>query len=119
MAVGAVGNVVTDTRKGNINCFGDLAKSAAKGAFANGVGYGVSKSLAALKVKQIKNMPRTTRKAYLRDNIFHNSQASVNANLKIFADASFKSQIALVESQVAIFRSGIYSSVTSTITTLF
>ena len=119
MAVGAVGSVVSDGLKGNIKTWGDLGKSALRGSVANGIGYGVSKGMAALKVKQIQNMPRSSRKVYLRNSLFRNSQASVNVNLKTFKNASVATNIRLIETQLAVFRSGIYSTITSTLATLF
>ena len=119
MAVGAVGSVVSDGLKGNINSWEDLGKSALKGGVANGIGYGVAKGMAALKVKQISNMPRSSRKVYLRDNFYCNSQVNANVNLQTFANSSMAVNIGIVETQVAIFRSGVYSTVTSTFATLF
>ena len=119
MAVGAVGNVVSDGLKGKINSWEDLGKSALKGGIANGIGYGVAKGMAALKVKQIGNMPRSSRKAFLRDNFYCNSQANVNVNLQTFANSTMAANISIVETQIAIFRSGVYSTVTSTLATLF
>ena len=68
MAVGALGSVVTDGMKGNINSWDDFKDSARKGAVANGIGYGAAKVLAALKVQQIGKMSRSSRKIYLRGN---------------------------------------------------
>ena len=119
MAVGAVGNVVSDGLKGNIHSWGDLGKSALRGAVANGIGYGASKGMAALKVKKIGKMPRAYKKAYLRDKIYCNSQKYVNVNLKTFSNASLSENIQLVERQLIVFRSGIYSTVTSTVAALF
>ena len=119
MAVGAVGSVVSDGLKGNINSWEDLGKSALKGGVANGIGYGVAKGMAALKVKQISNMPRSSRKVYLRDNFYCNSQVNANMNLQTFANSSMAVKIGIVETQLAIFRSGVYSTITSTFATLF
>lgn len=119
MAVGAVGSVTSDFVKGNINSWEDVGKSALRGAVANGLGYGVSKGMAALKVKQIENMTRSSRKIYLRDNFYCTSQVNANVNLHTFANSSMATNIRIVETQVAIFRSGIYSTVTSTLATLF
>lgn len=119
MGAGAVGNVVSDALKGNINSMSDLGKSALRGGVANGIGYGVAKGMAALKVRQIGNMPRSTRKVYLRDNFYRNTQAFANTNLKTFANSTLSANIKIVEAQLAIFRSGIYSTITSTVTTLF
>ena len=119
VAVGAVGNVVSDGLKGNINSWGDLKKSALRGAAANGIGYGVAKGMAALKVKQIGNIPRSSRKVYLRDSFYCNSQVNANINLKTFANSSLAENIRIVEKQVAVFRSGFYSTATSTFAALF
>lgn len=115
MAVGAIGNVVSDGLKGNISSLESIGKSAFRGAVANAVGYGAAKGMAKLKVKQIDNMSRNSRKAYLRDKIFCNSQADVNRNLQVFA----RSSLSIVENRLAVFRSGIYSTLTLTVLTLF
>lgn len=119
MVVGSIGSVVTDSLKGNISSKEDLIGSAGKGAMANGIGYGVAKALAALKVHQIGKMSRSSRKIFLRDNFYCNSQANANANLQTFANSSLSTNISIVEKQVAVFRSGFYSTVTSTVATLF
>ncbi|MBE6639222.1 MAG: RHS repeat-associated core domain-containing protein, partial [Ruminococcaceae bacterium] len=119
MAVGAIGSVASDGIKGNINSWEDLGKSALKGGIANGIGYGVAKGMAALKVKQISNMPRSSRKVYLRDNFYRNSQAKANVNLRTFANSSMTINIGILEKQIAVFRAGVYSTVTSTLATLF
>ena len=62
LVMGAAGNVVADTLKGNMNCIHDFMESVAWGAGANGVGYGVSKVLALAKVSQIDDMTRTSQK---------------------------------------------------------
>ena len=119
MAVGAVGNVVSDSLKGNINSLGDLGKSALRGAAANGIGYGVSKLAARGKVKQIESMPRSSQKTYLKNNIFHNSQASTNINRQIFRSNTVSANMKLVEQSFSRFRSGIYSTIVSTSASLF
>ena len=119
MAVGALGNVVSDSLKGNINGFDDLKKSALKGGVANAIGYGIAKGIATLKLNQISNMSRSSRKVYLRDNFYCNSQAQVNNNLRTFANASMSDNIKIIETQFFAFKSGVYSTVTSTLATLF
>ena len=119
MAAGAIGSVVSDGLKGNINSWEDLGKSALKGGVANGIGYGVAKGIAALKVKQISNMPRSTRKVYLRDTIYCNGQVNANINLQTFANSSLHMNIQVVEKQIVALRSGVYSTITSTLATLF
>lgn len=119
MGVGALGNVVADGLKGNIKSGNDLLNSAALGAGANGFGYLASKGIAALKVDQISSLPRSARKAVLQDTIFKNSQKMVNQNLKVFASNSLLTNIALVESSYGVFRAGIYSTIVSTVTSIF
>ena len=118
MAVGAIGSVVSDGLKGNINSVEDLGKSAFRGSIANGIGYGVSKGLAALKVKQIDSMPRSSKKIYLRDKLYCNSQKNVNINLKVFSNSSISSNIKIIEKQLIAFRAGVYSTITSTLFTM-
>ena len=115
---GAVGNVATDAIKGNIHSKSDIAKSAFRGALANGIGWCISKGIAALKVQSIKHMPRSARKCYLRNNIFNNtanSQALSNINMYRFMGNSLRANIKLVERSLTIFKSGFYSTATSTL----
>jgi len=62
---------------------------------------------------------RPARKVYLCDNFYCNSQANANVNLRTFENSPMAVNIGIVETQIAIFRSGVYSTVTSTFTTLF
>lgn len=119
MIAGAAGNVISDGLKGKIKSAKDVGKSALKGAVANGIGYGVAKGIAAVKVKQISRMPRAKRKVYLRDTFYGNSQSSANKNLKTFSSSSVSSRINILELKLRIFRSGIYSSITSTVANSF
>lgn len=119
MAVGAAGNIVSQGLKGNIKDMDDLGEVALQGAIANGIGYGAAKSAAALKVKQIEHMPRSSRKIYLRDNIYHNSQANANQNLHTFANSSTSMNIKTIETEIAIYRSGFYSTIVSSIYSLW
>ena len=119
MVVGGIGNVVSDGLKGNIKNSQDFRRSATRGAIANGIGFLVSKGLAFLRVKQIDNMSRTNRKTYLRDNIYCTAQSEANVNIHIYADTSLPAKIALVEQQLVAFKSGAYSTATSTMTMLF
>ena len=118
MAVGAIGNVVTSACKGEISSWGDVRKAALIGGIANGIGYGVAKGVAALKVKQINGMPRTARKRFLQTNIYGNSQVNVNKNLHNFAASPLSSQIKLLENQLIKFKAGVYSTLTSTVGTV-
>ena len=119
MAVGAFGSVSSDFFKGNLNNWKDVGESALRGGITNGIGYWVSKGMAALKVKQIENMPRADKKVYLRDNVYHSSQANVNINMQSFIKSSMSKKINIVEARLPIFRSGFYSTVTSTLVALF
>ena len=68
------------------------------------------------KVNEINNMHRFARKVYLRNNTYGNSQAKVNMNLKTFGEAPISANIKLIESQITIFRVGVYATVSYTIT---
>ena len=114
IAVGAAGSVVTDGLKGNINNCKDFWESASRGAVANMLGYGVAKVMAALKVSQINNMSRASRKLFLRNEIFCNSQANANKNIHMFSQNTIFQNMKLIEGKLYIFRSGIYSTITST-----
>lgn len=109
----------TDFFKGNLNNWKDVGESALRGGITNGIGYWVSKGMAALKVKQIENMPRADKKVYLRDNVYHSSQANVNINMQSFIKSSMSKKNNIVEARLPIFRSGFYSTVTSTLVALF
>lgn len=119
MATGSIGNIVSEGFKGNIRSWRDFGKSALNGAVANGLGYGASKLASACKVTQINNMTRSNRKIYLRDNLFVNSQAMTNQNLKLYSNNTFGGKMNLVEGKLGIFRAGIYSTITSSIALLF
>lgn len=120
LLAGAAGNVVSNAMKGNIKSFGDAKGYAKEGAVANGIGWGVSKAFAAIKVLEINNLPRSNQKIILRDSVFKNSQANVNANLSTFHDSSLPQNILRIEnSNFFAFRSGIYSSITSTLIPIF
>ena len=114
-AVGAIGNFTTDAFKGDIHSVADAGRSMASGSLANGLGFVVSKAVAITKVCKVDQMPRTARKAFLRDEVFHNSQAMVNQNLRSFRNYSFFKRVAKIENSSPILKSGIYSSLTSTI----
>ena len=111
MVVGAVGNVVGDVIRGNISTLGDLGKSAVKGAIANGLGYGVGKIAVKAKVNKINNMSRSSKKAYLRDKFYKNSQKSANQNLRTFR----VNTSAQVEKRFWGYRAGVFSTITSSI----
>ena len=119
MAAGSVGNVFTEYMKGNINSWGDLGSVALDGVLASGFGEGVTKGMSFIKVKQIGKMPRMSRKSFLRDKLFCNAQSSVNANLRTFVGNSLRTNMNLVEDQLPIFRSGIYSTAASSLWSLF
>ena len=70
IAVGALGNVVTDSIKKNIKSGKDLVTSAVWGAGASASGIAVSKGVAALKVKKINKMPRAKQKRYINRKLY-------------------------------------------------
>ena len=109
VAVGALGNVVGDAIRGNISSFGDIGKSAVRGAVANALGYGIAKTAIKAKVNKINNMSRASKKSYLRDNFYKNSQKMVNQNLKTFRVNSYEQ----MEKRFWSYRSGVYSTVSS------
>ena len=119
MAVGAMGNVVSDSIKGNIKSGKDLVSSAAWGAGANFGGYVASKGVAALKVKQIDNMPRIQQKSFINRKLYRGSQANVNMNYHAYMFNTTTGKIGIVERTLRAFKSGIYSTITSTFTGLF
>ena len=119
MALGAAGSLFTDTLKGNIHTVDDVVASATKGAIANGIGYGISKALLASKVKGFDNLTRSQKKIFLRDNVFHSSQAAVNTNLHAYSTLHFIEKMKLFEKASFIFRAGVYSTITSTSIMLF
>ena len=99
--------------KGNLKDGGDVIESAVKGGLANAVGYAFQKGIEFLKVKQISNMPRTERKLFLKTNVYQNSQAFVNSNLRTFANATVSENMSIVSKTLTIFKSGIYSTLVS------
>ena len=79
------------------------------------MGYIVSRGLATVKVKQIDDLSRSAKKIFIRDNIYNGSpQGMVNANLHTYDSLTKIERIHLVESKLAVFRSGLYSTITST-----
>ena len=120
VAVGAIGSVVTDSLKGNIHSAADLGNSLWRGGVANTMGYIVSRGLATVKVKQIDDLSRSAKKIFIRDNIYNGSpQGMVNANLHTYDSLTKIERIHLVESKLAVFRSGLYSTITSTCISIF
>ena len=118
VAFGAVGNVTSDWIKGNLHSADDIKKSALRGGISNALGYGAAKGIAALKVKQIQSLPRSSRKVILRDEVFFNGQSAVNQNLRTFANSSFTANVKLIEKSYLGLRSGVYSTGVSTISLL-
>lgn len=118
MAVGAAGNLATDAIKGNIKTVEDAGRSMAEGAIANGLGYLATKAVAAVKVSSMKGMSRTEKKVFLRDKVFHSSQAQVNQNLREFANYTFGQKVTKIANGLRVLRSGIFSTVTSTMALL-
>ena len=108
LITGAVGNIATDIIKKDITSAQDLVVSGLFGAAANGVGYTLSKYLSKIKVGEINEMNRASKKNYLTDKIFKNSRA--NANLHTFMDNPY----GIVEKSFAVFKYGIYSTISST-----
>lgn len=120
VAVGAIGSVVTDSLKGNIHSAADLGNSLWRGGVANTMGYIVSRGLATVKVKQIDDLSRSAKKIFIRDNIYNGSpQGMVNANLHTYDSLTKIERIHLVESKLAVFRSGLYSTIISTCISIF
>ena len=110
MAAGAAGNLVTDGLKGNISSVTDVVVSAGLGACANMLGYAADYGASTLKANKISSMSRPVQKNYLTDKVFKNSRSYANANL-----ATFRADPRLVVKQSFTgFKSGIYSTVTST-----
>ena len=109
-----------DSLKGNIHSAADLGNSLWRGGVANTMGYIVSRGLATVKVKQIDDLSRSAKKIFIRDNIYNGSpQGMVNANLHTYDSLTKIERIHLVESKLAVFRSGLYSTITSTCISIF
>ena len=119
IAVGALGNVVTDSIKKNIKSGKDLVTSAVWGAGASASGIAVSKGVAALKVKKINKMPRAKQKRYINRKLYRDSQANININYHKYMSKPIKQKIAVIENNLRTFKAGIYSTVTSTIAGFF
>ena len=111
MLTGAIGNIASDAIKGNISSWQDTITSGLLGAFANGFGYYVSKSLAKIKAKSVLSMSRAKQKTYLTDTIYKNRRAYANANFRTFAD----NPVGTIEKQFFAFNRGIYSTLSSTL----
>ena len=111
LAFGAIGNVSTDALKGNLNSFESVIESAAIGSIANGLGYGVSKGMARLKTNKILSMNRMERKNYLTDIVYKNSRSLGNVNMHTFTD----NPLGTVERTFSLYKYGIYSTVSSTL----
>lgn len=91
-----------------------------RGGVANTMGYIVSRGLATVKVKQIDDLSRSAKKIFIRDDIYNGSpQGMVNANLHTYDSLTKIERIYLVESKLAVFRSGLYSTITSTCISIF
>ena len=114
LVAGALGSVATDTIKGDINNVQDLTMSALKGASANGIGFLASKQIAISEINQIRTLPRTARKIYLRDEFYINSQAYANQNLQTFELSTLSEKIQIIEMRKFGLRSGFYSTTVST-----
>ena len=117
--VGAVGNIISDSIKGNIKNGEDVISSVAWGAGANSVGYIASKGVAALKVKKIDSMPRAQQKRYINRKLYRGSQANVNVNYHNYMSKTTSGKIGVVEKTLRAFKSGVYSTITSTFAGLF
>ena len=70
----------------------------------------MSGKMATLKANKINSMSRATRKNYLTDKVFKTSRSLANTNLHIFANDPVRA----VESNSALYKYGIYSTVSST-----
>ena len=89
------------------------------GAGANSIGYAASKGVAALKAKKINSMPRTQQKSYINRKLYRGSQANVNVNYHNYMSKTKSGKIGFIESKLRAFKSGIYSTITSTFAGLF
>lgn len=89
------------------------------GATANLLGCRASKKVAALKVKQVKNMPRVQQKSYINRKLYRGSQANINVNYHNYMSKTTLGKISVVENTLRTFKAGIYSTITSTVAGLF
>lgn len=64
-------------------------------------------------------MNRTSQKNYLNKTIYKSSRASINTNYHAYMSNGTKGKISIVEKSLRGFRSGIYSTFTSTAASLF
>ena len=64
-------------------------------------------------------MNRTSEKNYLNKNVYKTSRASINTNYHNYMSNSTKGKISIGEKSLRGFRSGIYSTFTSTAASLF
>ena len=111
---GAVGNFATGFIKGDIKDIGDAIEYGVVGALANGIGYKASKALAKLKVKTIDSMGSGARKNYINGTLFNNPHTYRNASFNTYND----NKSGIVENTFAVFKYGVYSSITSTFSLL-
>ena len=119
MGVGAIGSIVTDAMKGNIEDVNDVVESVTWGAGANAVGYIVSRSIAVAKVSQIDDMTRSSQKRFLNEHIYKDSRAKININYHSYMANDIRGKVNIVEKSLIGFRAGIYSTTMSTIATTF
>lgn len=64
-------------------------------------------------------MPKSTQKRYINKKIYKDSQANINKNYHKYMSSNTKGKISIVEKTLRAFRSGIYSTITSTLAGLF
>lgn len=119
VVAGATGNIITSAIKNQLKTDKDIAISAAKGGVANLAGHVASKGVAVLKVKNIKCMTRTQQKNYINRKIYRGTQANINVNYSTYNSQTTRGKISILESKLPVFKSGIYSTFTSTLAGLF
>ena len=93
-----------------------MVKSIGLGAVSSLAGVGGAKIMSALKVKQIGEMSRGIQKQYLKNNVFFSSQSKVNSNYRAFNNVGMVGKMRIIENNMLIFKSGIYSSTFSAAT---
>ena len=82
-------------------------------------GYVVAKGIAAVKVNQIDDMTRAAQKRYLNEKIYQESRGQINVNYHIYMANDKSGKIKILEDSLNGFKSGIYSTITSTFAAVF
>ena len=116
MVLGTISQLASDFSNGDVQSVGDVVKSIGIGAVSSLAGVGGTKIMSALKVKQIGEMSRGIQKQYLKNNVYFSSQSQINSNYREFNSLNFSGRMSVIQSNMRVFKSGIYSTTFSTST---